>query len=170
MCAVASPIGVAISKALDPLHKGLGADAMLDQVGDRHDLQTMLARKRDQLRQPLHRSVVVHDLRQHANLRHPGEPAKIGRGFRVAGADQNSAGLADQRKDMSRAEEIRADAIVVGECVQRVGALVGGDAGREPDAVIDRNGEGGSLRVAVRRHHRARGSAGRRGPARSARR
>ena len=55
---------------------------------------------------------------------------------------------------MAGAEEIRADAIVVGERVQRVGALVGGDAGRQADAIVDRDREGGALRVAIGRDHR----------------
>ena len=46
----------------DPLDQRFGAAPVVDQVGDRADPEAMRLREREEIGQPRHRPVVVHDL------------------------------------------------------------------------------------------------------------
>ena len=59
-----------------------------------------------------------------------------------------------QRKHVAGAHEIGGAAVVVGERAHGVAALLGRDAGGQPVAHVDRDGEGGAERGVVFRHHR----------------
>ena len=85
------------------------------------------------------------------NLR---QPAKIDAGLGMAGAHQHAALARDQRKHMAGPHEIGGAAVVVGERAHGVAALLGRDAGGQPMAHVDRDGEGGAERRVVLRHHR----------------
>ena len=54
---------------------------------------------------------------------------------------------------MAGAHEIGGAAVVVGERAHGVAALLGRDAGGQPVAHVDRDGEGGAERRIVLRHH-----------------
>ena len=100
-----------------------------DQVGDGADLQPMPLGEGDQIRQPRHGAVVVHDLADHAGGVKPGEPRDIDGGFGVAGADQHAAILGDQREDMAGRHDV---AIILGGIDgdgNGVGAVMRRDAG-----------------------------------------
>ena len=138
----------------DLLQQLLGLHAVLDQVLDGDDLQLVLRRELEQLRQTLDRAVVIDDFGEDADQLKAGEARQVGRRFGVAGARQHAAGARDQRKDVARAQEVVGAAIVVGEGARGVGAFLGRDAGGHADAVIDADGEGGAHRIEVVGHHR----------------
>ena len=101
-----------------------------------------------------HRAVVVHQLGQHADRRQAGEPAQVDASFGMAGAHQHAALAREQREHVTGPHEIGGAAIVVGECAHGVAALLRRDAGGQPMAHIDRDGESGAERGVVLRHHR----------------
>ena len=49
------------------------------------------AREADQVRQPRHRAVLVHDLAEHAGREEPGEPREVDGGLGVTGALEHAA-------------------------------------------------------------------------------
>ena len=79
------------------------AAAVGDQVGDGGDLQAVELGEGDQVRQPRHGAVVVHDLADHAGRIQPGEPRDIDRRLGMAGAHQHAAVAGGKRKDVARA-------------------------------------------------------------------
>ena len=134
--------------------EGFAPDAVGDQVLDGDDLQAVLAGEDQQLRQPLHRAVVIDDLGEDAGRLQPGQLGEIGARLGVAGAGEDAAIAGDQREDVARLQEVGARAIVVGQRPHRVGALLGGDAGGHADLVVDGDGEGGAHRVEIVGDHR----------------
>src|SRR5438477_12315127 len=59
------------------LDQSLGLAAVMDQIDDRADLEPMLPRKLHEIRQPRHRTVIVHDLAQHRSRGMPRQPREI---------------------------------------------------------------------------------------------
>ena len=108
------------------------------------DLQPVALGEGDQVGQPRHGAVVVHDLADHARGVEPGEAREIDRRLGVAGAHQHAAVLGDQRKHVAGRHDV---AIVLGRIDgdrDGVGAVMRGDAGRDPFPRLDRHGEGGA--------------------------
>ena len=89
-----------------------------------------------------HRAVVVHHLADHAGRVQAGEAGEVDGGLGVAGALEHAARLGLQREDVARAGRGRAGAVVgVDRDLDGVGAVVGGDAGGDALAGLDRDGE-----------------------------
>ena len=116
----------------------------------------------DDLGAALDRAVVVDQLGEHADRLEAGQPAEIDRRLGVAGAHEHAAVAGDQRKDVAGADEIGGADIGVGERADGVAALLGGDAGGQAVAEIDRDGEGGAERGVVVGDHRLQLQAARR--------
>ena len=75
------------------------------------DLQPVALGEGDQVGQPRHGAVVVHDLADHAGGIEPGKPRDIDGRLGMAGADQHAAVLGDQREDVARRHDV---AVVLG--------------------------------------------------------
>ena len=77
-----------------------------DEIADRADLEVMLAGEGDQVVEPGHRPVLVHDLADHARGVEPGEARNVDRRLGVPGAHQRAAIARHQREDVSGRDEI----------------------------------------------------------------
>ena len=89
-----------------PPHELLVAQAVLDQVGDRDDLDAVDAGELHQIRQPRHGAVVVHDLADHAGGPEPGQPRQIHGALGLPRAPQHAALAGAQRKHVARAHDV----------------------------------------------------------------
>ena len=152
--AVPVPAGVGTSNAGDPSDQLVASLPILDQVGDRDDLEAVLLGELPAARQPLHRAVVVDQLGQHADGLDAREPAQVDGRLGMPRADQHPAVARDQREDVAGADEVLGPDIAVGQGTDGAGALLGGDAGGEPVAVVDRDRECGLQGGVVDAHHR----------------
>src|SRR3546814_14742540 len=85
----------------DAFDQPVAAVAIGDQVGDRPDLQPVAPRQGDDVVEPRHRSVVVHDLATHARGVEPREQRDIARFLGMAGPPHTDALDPDHQKDMS---------------------------------------------------------------------
>ena len=138
-----------------PLDLPLGASAIGDQVGDGSDLDAVQLGEGDQVRQPGHGAVVLHDLADHAGGVEPGQPRDVDSGLGVAGADQNAPVLGHQREDVSGRDDVLDALGRVDGDGDGVSAVMGGDAGGDPFARLDRHREGGAVaRLVVAGHRR----------------
>jgi hypothetical protein len=126
---------------------------MPDEIGNRAHLQPVHPCEFLQLRAARHAAIIVHDLAQHSHGCEPREPAEIHGRFGVTGAHQHAAAPRAQRKDVSGAREVRGRRARAGECADRGGAIPRGYPGRRTNPQIHGHGEGGTLRLAVDRHH-----------------
>ena len=145
----ALPIGVSTSKRRLLVDETLARLAIGDEVGDRDDLEAMLAGEGDDLRPALDRAVVIDELADDAGRMQAGEPGEIDRRLGMARAHQDAARFGDERKHMAGAHEVGGMHIAVGQGVHGGAALLGRDAGGEALAVVDRDGEGRAERRIV---------------------
>ena len=147
--------------AMGALHLGLGHDfdqmvvaqPVGDQVGNGGDLQPMTLGEGDEIGQPGHGAVVVHDLADDAGGVETGQPREIDGGLGMAGAHQHAAFLGDQREHVAWSHDV---AIILGRIDgdgDGVGAVMSGDAGRDPFPRLDRHGEGGRVPRPVGARH-----------------
>ena len=126
-----------------------------DKIGNRHEFEVVRAREFLDLASGHHRAVVIGEFANDADRRQAGKLAQIDGGFRMSGAHQHPAVLGDQREDMAGPHEVARAHIAIGERAHRIAALLGGNAGGEPVARIDGDGEGrGERRVVFRDHGR----------------
>ena len=88
----------------------------------------MLFGELQQFRQARHRAVVIHNFREHAGGTQAGEPHEINRRLGVAGATQHAAFAITQRKNVAGANEIVALGFGIGQHLDRVGAVGGGNS------------------------------------------
>ena len=117
------------------------------------DLEPVALRERDQVGQPRHGAVVVHDLADDACRIEPGEAGEIDGGLGMAGADQHAAVLGDQREHVAGRYHV---AIILGRIDgdgDGMRPVMRRDAGRDPLARLDRHGEGGRMARAVGARH-----------------
>ena len=70
------------------------------------DLEPVELREGDEVGQPRHRAVFVHDLADHAGRVEPGQARDVDRGLGMAGAHQHAALAGDQREDVARRLDI----------------------------------------------------------------
>ena len=91
--------------------------------------QPVLGRERLEVGQPLHRAVVVHDLRQHAGRVPAREAGEVDRGLGVAGPLEHAALAVAQREDVTRPREVGGMRRGVDERLHRRAAVGGRDAG-----------------------------------------
>ena len=113
----------------------------------------MPLRKGDEVGQPRHGAVVIHDLANHPGRIKSGKPGEIDGRFGVAGTDQHAAILGNQREDMTGGHDV---AIILGRIDgdgNGVRAVMRRNAGRDPFPRLDRHGEGGGMARAIRARH-----------------
>ena len=91
------------------------AQAIGDQVGNGGDLDAMALGECDEVGQPRHGAVIVHDLADHPRRVETSEPRHVDGGLGVAGSDQHAAILGDQREHMTGPHEIGGAAVAVGQ-------------------------------------------------------
>ena len=157
-------IGIALERAdlgrhrefAHPLDELLARLPVGDEIGDGDALEAVGLGEARHVGAAHHRAVVVHELGEHADRRQPGEPAQVDAGLGMARAHQHAAFPRHQRKHVAGADEIGGAVVAVGERAHGVGALLGGDAGGQPVADVDRDGEGGAERRVVQGDHRDR--------------
>ena len=89
--------------ALDQL---LGAAPIRDQILDGAELQPMLPAELDEVGNPGHRPVVLHDLADHPGGREPGQACEIDGSLGLARALQRPAGTGAQREDVSGLHDV----------------------------------------------------------------
>ena len=126
---------------------------MLNQIGDGADLQTMMRRKRYQVRQTRHLAVVFQNLADHRCRHQAREARQIAARFGVTGTHQHAAFLRAQRKDMSRLHQIALARVRTHRRAHRGGAIGRRNAGGHTFGGLDGNGEIGAQRRTVVRHH-----------------
>ena len=83
-----------------------GAAAIVDQVGDGADLQTVRVGELLQVGQARHAAVVLHDLADHGRGREARQLGEIAARFGVTGAHQHAAVLRLQREDVAGLHQI----------------------------------------------------------------
>src|SRR5262249_14239131 len=127
------------SRALDEL---LVAAAVLDQVGDRDQLQPVPLAVRNEVADASHRSVLVHDLADDAGRDQACEPGEVDRRLGLAGSLEHAAFARAQREDMPRPDEVVRALAAVDRDLDRPRAIVCGNAGRDPLTGLDRDREG----------------------------
>ena len=142
-------------KAGDPLDQLLARLPVGDEIGDRNALDLVLVGEGLDLRPDHHRAVVIGEFADDGDRRQAGELAEVDRGLGMAGAHEHAAILGDERKHVAGADEIARAHVAIGERAHGVRALLGRNAGRQPVADVDRDGEGGAERRVVDRHHRS---------------
>ena len=134
-------------------HQVVVAAAVGDQVGDGADLQPVALGDGDEVGQARHRAVLVHDLADHARGVEPGEPGDVDGRLGMPGAHQDAAVAGAQREDVARRRDVLRTRARVDRHRDGAGAVVGGDAGRDALARLDRHGEGGLVARRVRGRH-----------------
>ena len=82
------------------LDRLLGPQPVLDQIGDRADLQLVALRELHEIVAARHRAVVVQDLDDHGRGLEAGEPREIAAGLRMASAREHAARLRHQRENV----------------------------------------------------------------------
>ena len=139
-------VDVALRNARD---QRFGAAAILDEIGDRADLQLVLGSELDEIGEPRHLAVVLQDLADDRRGREPGEPREIAAGLGVAGAHEHAALLRHQRKDVSGLHEVLRARVGADRRLHRARAVRGRDACRDAFGRFDRDREIGAERRAV---------------------
>ena len=125
------------------------AQAIGDQVADRADLHPVMLGKFDQVVEPRHLAVILHDLADHAGRVEPRQPRHVDRRLGMAGADQHAAVARLQREDMAGGDDIVLAAGAVDRHRHGARAVGGADPGGHALARLDRGGEGGFIGTAV---------------------
>ena len=144
-----------VRRQIDLLHARdelLGAAAVGNQIGDRHELEPVPPRERRDVGEARHAPVVLHDLAAEAHLLEPREAAEVDHGLRVAGALQHAARTRLEREHVPRTAEVLRTRPLPHARARRHRPLFGGDARRRLHAV-DGDGEGGLVVVRILLHH-----------------
>ena len=139
-------------RALDEL---LGAPPVLDQVGDRDQLDVVALAELDQVGHARHRPVLVHHLADDSGGDQPGEPGEVDGRLGLAGSLEHAAGAGAERKDVARVDEIVRAPVRIDRGLDRPRAVGGRDPRRHALAGLDRDGECGLERRLVVLGHRA---------------
>ena len=131
----------------------LGALAVLDQVGHRHELQAVAAAELHEVGHAGHRPVVLHDLADDAGRGEAREPREVDGGLRLPRALEHAAGAGAEREDVTGMDEVvRRRGRVDGD-LDRPRAVSGRDARRDAVAGLDRDRErGAELRLVLVGH------------------
>ena len=127
---------------------------VMDQVGDRADLQPVMRGKRLQLGQPRHRAVVVHHLADHRRGREARERREIAAGLGVPRTHEHAAGARGDREHVAGLHQIVRASAGPHRGTDRVCAIGRRNAGRHAVGRLDADGERGAERRAVVIGHR----------------
>jgi hypothetical protein len=140
-----------------PAHQRLVPEAVLDQIGDGHDLESVPSREGDEVRHPRHGAVVVHDLADHTGGLQARQPGQIHRSLRLTRAAEHPAVPSPKREDVAGTHDVLGSGVVGDGNRDGGGAIRRGDTGRDPLAGLDRHGKGRAVArgvLRVRHHHR----------------
>src|SRR6266540_488294 len=88
-----------------------------------------------------------------ANAVTAGQTAEVDACLGMPGTHQHAAVLPNQRKDVTRAHEIRRASIAIGQRAYGVGPLLRRNSGSESVTHVDRNRESGAERRVICRDH-----------------
>src|SRR5688572_24537756 len=125
----------------DDLDGFLLAQAVLDEIGDRADLELMAPRELREVVAARHGAVVVQDLDDDSCRLEARETREVAAGFRVPRARQNPAGLSHQRKNVPRLPQITRLRLRRNSGLDRARSVVRRDAGRDTLGRFDRDRE-----------------------------
>ncbi len=123
----------------DALDELLVPAPVLDQVGDRDHLQPVGGAVADQVRHAGHRAVVLHDLADDSRRDQAREPREVDGGLGLARALEHAAAASPKREDVTRLDEVARAGRRVDCDLNRLGAVLRGDAGRDTLARLDRD-------------------------------
>ena len=137
----------------DAHHERFGPAAVLNEIGNRADLQAMLRSEFDEIRQPRHFPVLLQDLADHRGRREPGKAREIAPRFSVSGANEHPALLRHQREDVAGLHDILRARVRADRGAYRARAVGSGDAGGHALRGLDRHGEVRAERRAVVADH-----------------
>ncbi len=129
--------------------------AVLDQVGDGDEPEAVLRAELDQIGDARHRAVVLHDLADHAGGVQPGQTCEINGRLGLARALEDATAARAQREHVPRLDEIVPPPRGIDRDLDRARAVVRRDAGADPFARLDRDGEGRPVRRLVALGHLA---------------
>ena len=144
-------LDLALSCALD---QRLGAAAVVNQISNRADFQVVRLRKHQQIRQPRHAAIVVHDFANHRRRCQACQRRQITARFGVPGAHQHATGLRHHRKNMPRLNNVGRLRIPRHRRLNRARAVGRRNAGRHALRRLDRDGEIGAVFGAIVARHR----------------
>ena len=136
-----------------PFDVALFLEPVTNQVGDRTDANTALARKALEVRPARHAAVFVQDLDDHGGRFEPGKPREIAAGFGMPGTRQDAARLRHDGENMTRLAEVVGAGVRRDRRPDRAGAIVRGYAGRYSFGRLDRDCEIGRVVFIGLRHH-----------------
>src|SRR5438552_1970273 len=139
----------------DPPHQLLLLRAVLDEVLDGDELESVPPRKIAQLGQAGHAAGLVEHLADHAGGIAARHPREVHRRLRVPGAAQHAALHRAQREHVSGCDEIGRGHLRIGERADGDGPVVGGDTGGDAAPRVHADREGGAHRRGVLGHHHA---------------
>src|SRR5579859_2799322 len=111
------------------LDKRVDLQPILDKVFYGNDPEVELFGDLQQLWQPRHRPILVHDLYQHPGRFKTRQPGQVDRGFRMTRPTQHPTPLCPQREDMPRTAKVLRLRSRVDQRLHRLGTVTGGDAG-----------------------------------------
>ena len=92
-----------LRNALDQM---IVAPAIRDQIPDRTHFQAVQTRESDKIVHPRHRTVILHDLADHAGRIEPGEPRDIDRSLGMPRPHEHTAIARDEREHMAGRNDI----------------------------------------------------------------
>ncbi len=141
----AGPASVSMRESADTLDQLLGALAAGDELGDRDTIRRPCSSAKAVTCGP--RMTVPSSLTSSASTPTGGKPASRQRSIAASVWPERMSTppfAGDQREDMARADEIGRAGVGIGERADRRRPLLGGDAGGDAMAEIDRHGEGGA--------------------------
>ena len=125
-------------RALDEL---LRPPAVLDQVGDRDQPETVALAELDEVGHARHRPVLAHDLADDARRVQPREARKVDGSLGLAGPPQDATAPGTERKDVAGLDEVGRPLGRVDRDLDRVRAVLRGDPGRDALTGLDGDGE-----------------------------
>ena len=125
----------------DLLDEAFGPKPVADQIRRRDDLQAVVLGEVDQIGDPRHRPVFLHDFANNARRNQACDARKIHRSLGLAGADQHAAIASAQRKNMAGPREIAGLRFGIDGREDGLRPIVGGDSGGNISPRFDRNAE-----------------------------
>ena len=125
----------------DDLDGFLHPQPILDEIGDRADLQLVAPRELDEIVAARHRAVVVQDLDDDGRRLEAREPREVATRFRVPRARQHAAGLRHQREDVAGLAQVARLRLRRDGGLDRARAVVRRDARRHAFGGFDRDRE-----------------------------
>src|SRR3989338_2563282 len=127
--------------------------AVLDQIGNRADLELMLFCKFDQVGQPRHLAVVLEDFADDRCRCQSGQLRQIAACLGMPGSHQHTAVLKNERKNMARLHDVRRPRVAIGCRLNGARAVSGGNAGGHARCRFDGQRKVGAKRRTVVAHH-----------------